>query len=290
MQQQELTKVPEELTPANQKLAEPLIPILGDELCKMIFSKHWNLREEALKTLISEVPKEGNSKVINYKDPWEGFVTLMGTISVLIVDKINQVSSKAINLLKLMMNKKPSIVGSKNELFVHIDTSLNTLLEKIGDTNSRVREMAEDALMSMVRNPIITCNFCLSVILKDMVPAKGKGSQSARHTLGRIRLLQKVVKEFKIDNHDVPYLPVVDFAVEKLENPSSDVRTAAVNLLVDIHGFAGNKLMGDLDGIRPAHLEMLEKEFGVSQKKGDKKGQGQAKEQPNQKSSRTKIN
>jgi len=83
----------------------------------------------------------------------------------------------------------------------------------------------------------------------------------AKYTLARIRILQRVIKEFKIDNHDVPYLPVVDFTVEKLENPNAEVRSAAINLLADIYRVVGDRLKKDLDGVRPAHLELLDKEF-----------------------------
>lgn len=261
MQTQKAVQEAEELLPANQKLAEPLLPVLGMELCKKIFSKHWNMREDALKILTAEVQRDTQSTVLNNQDPWNTFVAVLGAISRTITDKVSQVSAMSQTVLRTLLNKRPPNIGSKNEMVMYMDTTLKTLLEKIGDINTRVRELAEESLMSMIRSPVITCNYCLSVILRDMAPTTGKGNLLAKYTLARIRVLQKVVKEFKIDTHDVPYLPVVDFAVEKLENPNADVRSGAINLLADIYRIVGERLKKDLDGVRPAHLELLDKEF-----------------------------
>lgn len=254
MQAQQQVKEAEELSPAAQKAAEPLIPVLGIDLCKKLFSKHWNLREEGLKLLNSEIQKGS-------QDPWNMFVAVLGAVSRTITDKVSQVSAMSQNVLRTILTKKLPHIGSKNEMVMYMDITLKTLLEKIGDINARVRELAEESLMCMIRSPAITCNFCLSVILRDIAPTTGKGNLLAKYTLARIRVLQRVIKEFKIDNADVPYLPVVDFTVEKLENPNADVRSASINLLADIYRVVGDKLKKDLDGVRPAHLELLDKEF-----------------------------
>jgi hypothetical protein len=39
------------LTGENMKHAEPLIPILGERCARMLFSKSWNTKEDALKWL-----------------------------------------------------------------------------------------------------------------------------------------------------------------------------------------------------------------------------------------------
>jgi len=261
MQQQNLPKEAEELTPQHEKLAEPFLPILGRELCKKIFSKHWNLREEGLKTLIIEVPKDSKSKEINYRDPWEGFVTIMGVVSLTLIDRVNQVSTQAIYLLKTILTKKLTNIGTKNELTTYIEIILNALFEKIADTNPRVREMGEDALMSMVRNPVITCNAYLGVILKDNVNSKGRSLQSGKQIAGKLKILQRIVREFKIDNNEVPYSPIVAYGVEKLENPNAEIRSAAVSFLAEIYALVGDRLMESLDGVRQAHMEVLKKEF-----------------------------
>jgi len=39
----------------NRKLADPLIPVIGEECAGKIFSKNWQVREEGLKWLEGEV-------------------------------------------------------------------------------------------------------------------------------------------------------------------------------------------------------------------------------------------
>ena len=258
--QSKAAQVAEKLSLADQKLAEPLIPVIGEELAKKLFSKHWNLRENVLETLVAELPKGQSSKVITSNDPWNTTIAIMGVISYTIADRINQVSTNAMNLLKALLSKKVEI-GSKNELIPFIDNTLNGLLEKLGDSNPRIREQAENALMTMVRSPVVTCQFCLNAVVRDPPAVKGKNVQSAKHTLGRLRILQKIIGEFKINNNDVAYLPVVDYCVDKLENSNGEVRTAAVTLLVDIYKLVGEKLRTDLSSIRPSQMEMLEKEL-----------------------------
>jgi len=260
---QNLPKEPEEFTRESQKNAETLIPIIGKEVCKRIFSKFWNMREEGLQTLINELPKASSSQVIDSKDPWMVFNAIMTVISYTIVDRVNQVSNKAIALLKILLNQRAPTTGSKSDIVMYLDTILSVLLEKICDPNMRVREQAEDALMCMVRNPVVTCDFCLNVTLQDASLSRNRTGQSPKNLVARLKLIFRIIKEFQIDNQNVPYLPVVDYCALKIENPSVEVRSAAINLLVEIYKLVGERLVADLDGIRPSHMELLQKEFDI---------------------------
>mmetsp|Transcript_2960 Transcript_2960/g.2797 ORF Transcript_2960/g.2797 Transcript_2960/m.2797 type:complete len:105 (+) Transcript_2960:169-483(+) len=50
----------EEISPANMKYAEPLIPIFGEEVVKKMFSKPWAIREEGLKECEDIIKQNGN--------------------------------------------------------------------------------------------------------------------------------------------------------------------------------------------------------------------------------------
>ena len=52
---------PEKLIGKAVKLAEPLIPVFGEEFCQKVFSKTWGLREQAVIELMREYPNAGRS-------------------------------------------------------------------------------------------------------------------------------------------------------------------------------------------------------------------------------------
>ena len=249
----------EALTLQAQKLADPLIPVLGDELARKIFSKSWNTREEGLKLLENDL--NGKPQYINKKSPGAVFVAAMGAVAYTINDKVNQVSLNAINVLQALLSQEPPQVSSKNELLSYIDTIVNGLLEKIGDNNARVREQAENAMVGMAYHPLVTCIVCVNALVKTSNTGKHKTTVSTRHIIGRLNVLSQIVRDFQIDNKDVPYQPVVAFAVEKVENSSVDIRNAATNLLIEIYSVVGDDLMADLEGVRNNQLDILLKEF-----------------------------
>jgi len=251
--------VAEALTAQNAKFAEPLIPVLGEDLGCKLFSKSWNNREDALKVIEQEI--SGRARYINDGDPGAVFVAVMGAISYTINDKINQVVIKSMSVLQTLLSQEPPYISSKNELMSYIEGVMNGLLEKIGDNNARTRETAENGLLSMARHPVVTCSFCVNALVKTINPTKHKTSGSIKHIVARLNTLRQLVQEFKINTKDVPYQPVVEYAVEKLENSAPEVRQAASHLLVDIYSIVGGRLLGDLSNVRPNQMELLQKEF-----------------------------
>ena len=249
----------EKLGGETAKFAEPLIPYLGEDICEKIFSKNWNAREEGVTTLEREVRR--NTGVLKNDDPGALFTAVMGAISYTIPDKIIQVSQKAMALLQALLEKPTPKIFNKQELLSYVDSATTGLLEKIGDNNPRIRESAEDCFMNMCRNKAITCNFCIMQLLKNTSVGKHKTTNSTRHTIAKLNLVRQIVREFKINNSEVPYTPVVEFVVRNIENSNVDIRTAAFNLIMDIYKLVGDKLRGNLTGLRQNQLELLEKEF-----------------------------
>ena len=53
----------EELSEDDMKIAEPLIPVFGMDLVKMIFSSDWHLREQAINQISEEISLGTKSEV-----------------------------------------------------------------------------------------------------------------------------------------------------------------------------------------------------------------------------------
>ena len=249
----------EKLSAENAKFAEPLIPYLGEDLCQKIFSKNWNAREEGMSTLENETRRD--TGVLNGDDPGALFTAIMGAISYTVADKIIQVNQKSMALLQVLLEKGTPKIHNKQELLSYVDAATTGLLEKIGDNNPRVRESAEECFMIMCKNKTITCNFCVMQLLKNTSVGKHKTTNSTRHMVAKLGLLRQIVREFGINNSEVPYTPVVEYAVRNIENSNVDIRTSAFNLTMDIYKLVGDKLRGNLTGLKQKQLELLEKEF-----------------------------
>lgn len=249
----------EKLSGEAAKFAEPLIPYLGEDICEKIFSKNWNAREEGVTTLEREVRR--NTGVLKDDDPGALFTAVMGAISYTVADKIIQVSQKSMALIQALLEKPTPKIYNKQELLSYVDSASTGLLEKIGDNNPRLRELSEECYLALCRNKAITCNFCVMQLLKNTSVGKHKTTNSTRHTIAKLNLLRQIVREFGINNADVPYTPAVEFVVRNIENSNVDIRTAAFNLIMDIYKLVGDKLRGNLTGLRQNQLELLEKEF-----------------------------
>lgn len=250
----------DKLSPEQLKLVENIIDILTERCCEQLFSKNWTLREEGLKFLESELARP---TTIRAEDAATLFQAIFSAVHFTIGDKIIQVSQRSISLLLNLLAKPTPKFQARNEMISYIDNVLGVLLEKIGDNNPRMKELAENAFLALANNPIVTCQNCVNALLRGL--EKNKKSASFRHMAGRLTVLLEIVKNFGINNANVPFQSTVEFAIKNLDHQNPEVRNAAIALLVEIHKTVGEqKLMPLLENIRPAHMEILQAEFGVN--------------------------
>ena len=256
-----IANVPENLGIQQEKFAEPFIHILGENICKQIFSKTWNFREEGLGKIQTELSKGSSSEIFGEIENTDIYTAVLGAIRYTIGDKIAQVTLKAMGLLGLLLkNLSPSRSSLRGEVAEYIQSCLASLLDKIGDNNARVREIAEQTYLMLARSEIVGSGLAVQAILR---PNKEK-SVSQKHNIGRLNLLVAIVEEFRIDNSSVPFQPIVDYAITGFTNSNSDIRNAAYSLLMSIYKCVGNKLgsvVSDSKSLRPAQVEILQKGF-----------------------------
>lgn len=94
--------------------------------------------------------------------------------------------------------------------------------------------------------------------------AKGSGQKvkflnSHKHIAARNNVLDQFVKKYQINNKDVPFQPVVEFAVKSMSHANDEVRKKAMELLVDIYIVVGEqKLRPQLAGIPQQQMEALD--------------------------------
>ena len=131
------------------------------------------------------------------------------------------------------------------------------LLDKVGDSNSRVKDNAEATYMAIARHELMGIGPAVQLILR---PMKEKAT-STKHLMGRLNLLNSIVKGFKVDSNNVPFAPVLEYALVGFKHSSGDVRNAAYYLIISIYSQVGQKIHQYLQDLRPAQIELLEKGF-----------------------------
>ncbi|KAM3137982.1 hypothetical protein pb186bvf_009877 [Paramecium bursaria] len=238
--------------------ATPLIPILTEEFCKMIFSKTWGAREDGLKWLEVQINRPTD---VNAQDLSVLFVSAMGAINYTIHDKIAAVSQRAVSVLQALLAKHAKLkINKRPEFQEHLDQVILGVMEKLGDNNPRLKEQADQALMMLADHPSIGPLIVQQHLVKGFTN-KPKIETSVKHMVGRLQMLQALVKKFEINNAQMPYQSIVDFGVKMVEDKNEPVRTQAILLLVEIYRFVGQRLKQSLGKVRPAQMQTLEEFF-----------------------------
>lgn len=271
---------PDKLSAETLKLCENFIDILTERVCEQLFSRNWPSREEGLKFLDSELARP---TAIRAENPGDLFHAYFAAVNYTISDKIVQVTQRSLSLLLNLLSKPTPKFSPRSELSSYIDNIIAVLLEKLGESNARVKELAENAFLALANSPIVSCGSCVAALIRGVQGEKSKKASSFRHIAGRLGVLLEIVRNFGINNANVPFQSTVEFALKNLDHQNPEVRNACIALLVEIYKIVGeSKLQPMLESIRPAQMEILQTEFStITGKKPAKKPQNDQKNKEN---------
>ncbi len=161
--------------------------VFGEETMKRFFSRHWGLRDDALKVVSGELEKEESKlRLDNNKDELE--LATYGLIAFSLGDKIAQVAIQAFHLLEHMEENFGRL--SLSEMRDYIDPILIALNDRVGDGNPRLREMAELALLKLCEDDADTI---VSAVLRL---ASKKTINSLKHLSARAKLLTGILNRY----------------------------------------------------------------------------------------------
>jgi centrosomal protein CEP104 len=251
--------MPEPLSTQTAKFADSLIGVLGEDICRRIFSKTWQFREDGLQQIDAELQQGSASELFGGRDNVTVYTAVQGAIRHTVGDPVAQVSLRAMNLQRqLLSSYDPSRTPVNGEAKEYLNYILVSLLEKAGDNTLRVRDNAEQCFLMLARSEVVGPGPAAQQVLK---PAKDSKASSQKHIVGRLSILNQLVKDYRIDNSTMPYKPILEYALTGFKNSNQDVRTAAYNLLLSIYSCVGSRLLSSLGDLRPAQLEMLQSGF-----------------------------
>jgi hypothetical protein len=92
----------------------------------------------------------------------------------------------------------PNLTSSlRGELQSYTDHIVSTCVEKLGDNLQKIRNSAEEALLSMSEHPLFGVQTCLNVLTRAAPPVASKDTKkamlSSKHIIGKYSVLLKML-------------------------------------------------------------------------------------------------
>lgn len=258
------------------KYAEPLIPYLSHDLLKLIFSTEWKKKDKGLQILMDEIKAHPHSKLLSAHDQDKIITAIMGAVAHCLTSIVNNVILSSLEVIKILLNKFHStqIKGYyRGDLNSYTDNTLILILEKIGESNIKMKERAENTVLEMANSPLIGSKIVFEHLISGQI--KKTLVNSARHLTSRLNLISRMIDSFGLNKDEVGIQALMILAFSGFKNPNKDVRNAAYNLIMSCYKFLGNEVKSYYNDLRQPQRELLEEGFDkidsetVGQKYGD---------------------
>jgi UvrB/uvrC motif len=184
---------PEPLTVGAAKEAGALIDLFGMYVAQCFYSKHWSLREAAVKKMALELPKLASSQAA---PPQAIFAACIHTATLVTArEKIAHVfvavATQLIpSLLQACNLRRGEAVGSGGGS--PLDSLMLGLADKLGDNTPRIRDAAIAALLSLAKHESVGCGFVVGHIVRRMTK---KQASSIRSLQSRLQLCAQLIDQ-----------------------------------------------------------------------------------------------
>ncbi|CAB1118634.1 unnamed protein product [Ectocarpus sp. CCAP 1310/34] len=236
--------------------------LLGDYLTRCLYSKTWSLREAAVLKIKLILPALEEDPGIN-----SALTELCQILRVGFEDKIAQVFLTTLDLLEaVLMSVGACKEARHNHVVAALEPTVATLLKKQGDGQARLRDGAMNGLVAVARCRTAGPVFVSHVALKPLVK---KQLSAWRPITARLVLLRKLVSEFGLEGGGLTADGIMSFiqSCNGFAHSNGDVRDAARELTVALHGLVGEEIEPYLMGLRPKQLDEYHEAFRHSKGK-----------------------
>ena len=247
---QEEDMMDEQLSAEAYKIAEPLVPVLTFPLIKLLFATQWKNKE------IKDYP---NSVLFGNKSPEEIVVAVLGACAYVLKSNVSKDLLTAMDTLNNLFNKFSTIKPEgtlKSDFDKYVHDCIRLLIDHIGDPNYKLNERLENTLLefgnySIIGNTILFEHIISGQVKKNLINSKN-------HLTGRYNFLHRLIQNFGYNENEVPLETIMTYAIKGYTNPQVAVRDAALNLIVILYKFAGDKIRPFYANLRPAQINNIE--------------------------------
>ena len=251
--------VDEQLSAEAYKFAEPLVPVLTFPLLKLLFAQQWKNKELGFQHINKEIQDYPNSTILGSKSSEEIVTACLGACAYILRSNISQVLLAAMDLINSLFNKFSKINPEgvlKSDFDKYVNDCIRLLIDHIGDPNIKLRERLENTLLefgnySIIGNRILFEHIISGQVRKNLINSKN-------HLAGRYSFLHRLIQNFGYNENEVPLETIMNYAIKGYTNPQVAVRDAALNLIVILYKFAGDKIRPFYANLRPAQINNIE--------------------------------
>ena len=167
-------------------------------------------------------------------------VAILGAVNFTIADKISSVYMSAVSLLLSTLDRFSRIrIAMKGDVAAFLEVILSNLVERLGESNARVRESAEESFIALAKSSFVDCPLAVKYLIATVVKGgKEEGKKqskigSVKHLAGRCKVLTTLINDCGVNSSTgVPLNSTLDFSCNQLEHPNKEVRNAAVKVIV----------------------------------------------------------
>jgi len=180
--------------------AEPLIPFLGADLIKSLLSKNWKNKEKAIIYLIDDLNNQPNSELLQTISPDSAIVAIFGAATIAFDSKSSQLLISIMDMIIMAMEVFSNLnhLSSDNEVMFNqfCDSALHSMMEKVGDSNVKIREKAETASFEMAKCQVIGRDFVIKRLMEAQI--KKQLVTSNKHLAGRLSLIGRIIESLTV--------------------------------------------------------------------------------------------
>lgn len=221
------------LTEKDRREASLPIEVFGLTLVEKMYSKSFNLREEAMKELkiyLEKYQKKG--KTHSPSDVMRAATFLLYRA---IYDKVHSIYTFALNILAFCFKIFiPTHQAPKLDAVYLMDKCLPEIINKLGDTAVRLKNASLDYLTTALSN---TESEILHVIYQHIL-SPIRQNLNVRLAVGKCELIEKLLKQHPPSTSNVlPLSKVMPFLMDALQHPSSSVRGIAERIIVSLYDY-----------------------------------------------------
>ena len=267
---QEEDLIDEQLSAEAYKIAEPLVPVLTFPLIKLLFATQWKNKEIGFNQLNKEIKDYPNSVLFGSKSPEEIVVAVLGACAYVLRSNISKDLLTAMDTLNNLFNKFSSIRPEgtlKSDFDKYVHDCIRLLIDHIGDPNIKLNERLENTLLEFGNYSIIGNTTLFEHIISGQI--KKNLINSKNHLSGRYNFLHRLIQNFGYNENEVPLETIMTYAIKGYTNPQVAVRDAALNLIVILYKYAGDKIRPFYANLRPAQINNIEDKIAQNDEMND---------------------
>ena len=266
-----------QLTGADYKIGEPLIPIIGLDLITLLFNPQWKIKEQGIIQLSKEIKDYPNSKLFQNHSKEDVVCACFGVCAYLLNGNISQSLLSTMEIVKLLLDKFTSFkmeYQNKVDFDKYLNDLINLLVEHIGSTNYKLKERSETTLLELANHQQIGSKILFDHIITG--PIKKTLSNSSKHLVGRYTFLTRLIGNFGYNRDEVPLNAIMGYAIKGYTNPQNQVREASLELIKVLYRFEGSNIYAYYQGLRKAQKNTIDEALAELDGLDEPVGQGNA--------------